>query len=204
LIAVERQRKEGIAGKIKRAKSMPNGGSHWTDDRQKGRVWTDNPVDMTEHAGDKTTTQKLHLNQLLNIGQIVALANEEISMIAKQADKQKRTGIAALRKTRDKIVTSNGPEPDPLAVNHAKAENPCKSKFGEAEWHEKVKQSVAVKKHCCALDLAECMVAEGCKLFPDGRSWFCHDTLSLLTATETESKWKIMRFFTTGSFHSWA
>jgi hypothetical protein len=120
-------------------------------------------------------------------------------MIAKQADKQKQRGIAALRKTRNKIVTSNDHEPDPFA--DAKAENPCKSKFGEAEWHEKVKQSVAVKKHCCALDLAECMVAEGCKLFPDGRLWFCHDTLSLLTATE---KWKIVGFFTTGLFHSWA
>jgi hypothetical protein len=76
LIAVERQRKERIADEIKRAKSMPDGGSHWTDDRQKGRVWADDPVDMTEHAGDKTTKQKLHLDQLLNMGQIAALASE--------------------------------------------------------------------------------------------------------------------------------
>jgi hypothetical protein len=73
-----------------------------------------------------------------------------------------------------------------MAVNHTKAENPHKSKFGEAEWHEKVKQSVAVKKCCCVLDLVECMVAEGHKLFPDGKFWFCHDALSLLTATETQ------------------
>jgi hypothetical protein len=33
-------------------------------------------VDMTEHAGDKTTKQKLHLDQLLNMGQIAALASE--------------------------------------------------------------------------------------------------------------------------------
>jgi hypothetical protein len=52
---------------------------------------------MAEHVAKKMK-EKLHLNQLLTVGQIAALADEEIRTIAKQAEAQKRIGYTTLSK----------------------------------------------------------------------------------------------------------
>jgi hypothetical protein len=184
MIVVESQYKKYIEEEIKRVKNNSKGGAYWIHNRRDGRVWSDDPVDMAEHVGNKMK-EKLHLNQLLTVGQIAALADEEIRTIAKQADARKRIGFTTLRKIRDKIEISDDPKPDPMVLNHTKAENPYLSKFGEADWKSRVQQSFNVKKYCCVLDLAEYMVAEGYKLYPDGNFWFYHDALSLLTSKET-------------------
>lgn len=194
MIVVEGQHTKHIDEEIKRVKNNSKGGSYWTDNRRNGRVWADDPVDMAEHVANKMK-QKSHLNQLLTVGQIAGLADEEMRTISKQNEKEKRIGCTTLRKIRDKIKLSDDPKPEPMLLNHTKADNPCLSKFGQADWKARVKQSFNLKKYCCVLDLAEHMVAEGCKLHPDGNFWFHHDALSLLTGKETcnkmESHWML-------------
>jgi hypothetical protein len=108
------------------------GGHFWSDNMRNGCVWADDPVEFAEHVAMKTK-QKLHVNELLTVGQIAALADHAICTISKQADTQKRIGYTTLWKIREKIQLSNDLKPDPILVNHMKAAYPYLSKFGGSE-----------------------------------------------------------------------
>jgi hypothetical protein len=152
MIVVEAQYKKCIEDEIKRVKINSKGGTYWIDNLRNGRIWADDPVDMAEHVAKKTK-EKLHLNHNLTVGQIDALADEEIRTITKQAATQKRIGYTTLHKIRNKIELSNDPKPDPMILDHTKADNPSLSKFGELEWKTKVQKSFNVKKTAVSWNL---------------------------------------------------
>ncbi len=65
--------------------------------------------------------------------------------------------------------------------------NPYLSKFG-SDWDSKLTASSNVKQYRNVIELAEYMVEEGLKIFPDGNFHFYHDALSLLTAKGTKAE----------------
>jgi hypothetical protein len=135
----------------------------------------------------KVYEAKLKSHEIETLGQLAALTDETMGYIAQHSDREKRIPLSKLKgivKT-VKGKLSQEEKPMPLVVNHTKAANPYKSKFGEDEWDQRLTESSGVHRYCSVMDLAEYMVAEGYRLFPDGTFWFYHDALSLLTAKQT-------------------
>jgi hypothetical protein len=131
--------------------------------------------------------RKLKGHKIQTLGELASLTDETMRYIAQHPDRKRRipltmlTGIVKTIKAR----LSQEEKPSPLVVKHTKEANPYKSKFGEDEWEQRLRESSGIHRYRSVMDLAEYMVAEGYRLFPDGNFWLYHDALSLLTAKQT-------------------
>jgi hypothetical protein len=100
--------------------------------------------------------------------------------IARHPDPKKRMPLSKLKVIVENVKAklSRDEKPTPMVINHTKEANPYKSKFGKGEWEQRLTESSGIHRYRSVMDLAEYMVAEGYRLFPDGNFWFYHDALS--------------------------
>jgi hypothetical protein len=96
----------------------------------------------------------------------------------------------ALQKNLCRVCNANSADL-PAKLDHRKADNPYKSRYGEDEWEKKLNESSGMGPYVSIKSLVENIISE-CESMMKGtkheHDWvFYHDALSLMTAKETVS-----------------
>jgi hypothetical protein len=111
---------------------------------------------------------KLTRMGISTVSQLAALTNEQLANFPRQ-----QMTTTKLKKLQAEINTgiSHDEKPDPILIDHTNKVNPYLSKFG-SDWDSKLTASLYVKRYWNVIELAEYMVEEGLKIFPDGNFFF--------------------------------
>jgi len=158
--------------------------SPWVvNNRPKDEVWKNDPVSKLPGAGEKKG-QVLVAAGISTVQQMKAVATEDLPRL-----KESTPGIsvACLRKWRD-CPAHDGTCPHQIE-DYRKAENPYLARYGEAQWREKINNSVFMSKYMCVKELVRDIhdrTKEAFKGTTHEDDWyFYHDALSQMTAKTT-------------------
>ena len=178
-----------IREEIKRVRDMKGEYSFWSTNARTD-IYVDDDVNSLPNVGT-TTKQKFHDINITCVGDLKRMhVNDDI--IRSAADKLKGVSKEGLEKFVDSahvaLETPVDGKTPPKKINHAREENPYKSKYGE-NWEEKLHNSKALSPYVPVTKLITHIIRKSEQVFADTaleKSWvFYHDALSLMTATDT-------------------
>jgi hypothetical protein len=171
---------------LKRFKAL-KGNNFWVvDRRQKGDFYLDDKVSIIPGIGLKIQ-ERLEGQGIFTVRVLSALSIDAIKSLTDKPEVKITRNV--LQKFCDYSKQSQGiNQPDDLVLDHRQAKNPYLSLYGE-EWEQTIKWSVTLAAYISIADMIEFMVGESQRVMKGTHHeddwYFYHDTLSLMTATQT-------------------
>lgn len=152
----------------------------------KDKLYLDDPTDKLQKCG-KTTSGKLKAHNVRTIRDLLALSEEDMTVLATTGIERQRIAVNALRKHKSRAEKEEVQQCDrPPKIDYRMAENPYEAKFGQ-DWENQIATSSHVK--CISVaKLVDHIYKETKQIFQDTTckdNWmFYHDALSLMTSKD--------------------
>lgn len=170
LMVTPKDYEKHIQTEIRRVKSLKKGGE-WVKKSNPKDIYRNDLVSKLKHIG-KAAVMKLEPLQITYVKDLKYLPQ------AKRDDIKKILG----KNFESVMVQANAClELERTEIDYRKAENPYEARYG-TEWREKIKKVTYMKQFRDIRELVDHMVSE-CK--KNGKKYFYHDALSLLTSNDT-------------------
>ena len=174
---------------IRRVKALVSSSSKWVENgRVPNTIYHNDCVTKLKGIA-KETKKKLEAQGIKTVGDLKILTEEqliELSIATKMRLKTLRAFSVASQDCIDEDI--------PPTIDHRKADNPYKSKYGEANWENELKNCSHMKTYCCITDYIQHIHDESAAVIQGTRyenTWyFYHDALALMTS-KTTKKWML-------------
>ena len=171
---------------MKAPKALENPGGWMSSNRVEGQPYDDDPVDSLNGIGDRGK-QVLNEKGIYTIREMVSYFH--LSPQRRNAFKN-RVNKMSLEKLLNILAVAETAIPGPpQETDHRKHNNPYFSRYGVAEWKNKVMATPKMKTLTNIRDLVRHIIESGNKnregTIYEGNWYFYHDALSLMTANET-------------------
>ena len=174
-----------IMKEIERVKNLKCGGK-WlektTAEEVKHKLYSDDPVTKLSGIG-KVASGLLHCYDIYFISDLLNLKSEEDIDDVDAIPKTKlKKWIALAKKELESRPADEMIRPTTTITDHRQAENPYKSKYGQDDWLDHMKQTSQFSSYADIRDMVRHIVAV---TKAAGKKYFYHDALSLMTCKKT-------------------